>query len=315
MRYNKQETFSKIGKTGQELITSSTITILGIGALGTNTLNLLARAGVGKIKIIDRDVVELSNLQRQTLFSEEDIDKPKVYAAKEKINKINSKVKIETYLTDLDYENVEILKSGLILDCTDNIYTRFLINEYSRKNNIPWIYASVIGSKGMVMNVTEKTPCFNCIIKEPNEPLDTCDSSGVIGSAASAIASIQATEAIKILTKQDYCRELIHYDLWKNKINRIKVNKNKYCKTCNKVYEYLEGKKKKLIKICGSCNYQIEIKKDMNLVFAKLSSLRDVKPENECLILENAIIFKSGRALVKAENENKAKAILDGYLG
>ena len=314
MRYEKQEIF--IGREGQEKIIQASITIVGIGALGTNVLDILARAGAGKIKIIDRDVVELSNLHRQALFTENDVGKPKVYSAKEKINGINSDVIVESYLADLDYDNVDLLKSDLILDCTDNIYTRFLINEYAKKNNIPWIYSAVIGSKGMVMNITNESACLNCILKEPDEPLDTCDSLGVIGSIVKVIAGIQATEALKILTCNIYNKNLIRIDLWNNEIYFIKVDKRKECKVCNGIYEYINGNKKNnVIKICGSSNYQIKIYKNMDLIFEKLSNDYKIKNNEEFLVLENVVIFKSGRALIKAESLDGAKKILDGYLG
>lgn len=317
MRYIRQEIFSKIGTKNQELLKDSTVTIVGIGALGTTVLDILSRAGIGKIKIIDRDIIELNNLQRQTLFNEEDLGKPKVVVAKEKIAQINSDIAIEIHLADLDYDNLDIIKSDLILDCTDNMYTRFLINDYSRKNNIPWIYASVIGSKGMTMNITKETPCLSCLLKEPTEPLDTCDTLGILNTTPLALAAIQVTEAIKILTKQDYNKKLIHYDLWNNEINKIKTKKSKRCKTCNGNYEYLDGKKaQSTIKICGSCNFQIKIDNmNMDEVFDKLSKLNNIQTTDECLILNDIILFKSGRALVKAKSKEKAKSILAKYLG
>src|SRR3989344_6144836 len=132
MRYDRQIKFDKFGKKGQLLISQATVALVGIGALGSHVLDILARAGVGNIKIIDRDIVELHNLQRQALFDEFDIGKPKALAAYEKIRKINSEIKIEYFIADLDYENLNLLKSDLILDCTDNIYTRFLINDYKK---------------------------------------------------------------------------------------------------------------------------------------------------------------------------------------
>ncbi len=309
--------FSKIGKEKQEILRNSVITIVGIGAIGTASLDMLARAGVGKIKIIDRDIVELNNLQRQTLFTEDDLGKPKVKVAEEKITQINSEISIEPHLVDLDYDNLEILKSDIILDCTDNMYTRFLINDYSRKNNTPWIYASVIGSKGMIINITKDTPCFSCIFEEPTEALDTCDTAGILNTTPHALAAIQATEAIKMLTNQDYSRDLIHYDIWANEVTKIKIKKNNECNTCKGNYDYLDGKKaKNTIKICGSCNYQIKIDNlDMNEVFNKLSKLNNIRTTDECLILNDVILFKSGRALIKAKSKEKAKAILAKYLG
>jgi len=317
MRYNRQEALDIIGKNNQLLLKQSSVAIVGVGAIGTVVLDILSRAGIGKIKIIDRDIIELNNLQRQTLFNEEDLGKPKALVAKEKTNLINSEIEIEANVLDLDYDNIEILKSDLILDCTDNLYTRFLLNDYSRKNNIPWIYASVIKSKGMTMNITKDTPCFSCVFDEPKESLETCDTAGVINTIPHAIAAIQVTEAIKILTKQDYNKEIIYYDLWKNEINKIKINKSEKCKTCKGIYEFLEGKKsKRIIKICGSCNYQIKIDPiNINKIYEKLDKINNIKTTEDCIILEDIILFKSGRALVKAKTKEQAKAIVDRYLG
>lgn len=317
MRYSRQEVLENLGKERQQLLLESKISIVGVGALGTTLLEILARAGVGRIKLIDRDIVEMVNLQRQSLFSEDDILKPKAVVAKEKINAINSDVEVEQHVEDLDYDNADIMKSDLILDCTDNIYTRFLINDFSRKKNIPWIYASVIKSKGMTMNITGKTPCFSCVFNEPTEPLETCDTSGILNTVPHAIAAIQATEAIKILTKQDYSKDLVHYDIWAGKINRIKIKKSKDCRPCNGIYEYLEGKKSRdIVKICGSCNYQIKLNKEnMKTIFKKLNQLDSIRPSEECLILKDIILFRSGRALVKADSKEKAKAVVDKYFG
>lgn len=315
MRYNRQEIL--IGNSNQEILKNSQVTIVGIGALGTIVLDILARAGIGKIKIIDRDIIELNNLQRQILFNEEDLAKSKALVAKEKINIINSEIEIEAYVADLDFDNIHLVKSDLILDCTDNIYTRFLINDFSRKNDIPWIYASVIKSKGMTINITNETPCFSCVFKEPTESLDTCDTAGILNTLPHALAAIQATEAIKILTKQEYNKDLIHYDLWKNELTKVKVNKLKGCKPCNNIFEYLDGKKSKgTIKVCGSCNYQIKLDNiDMENLFDKLSNVNNIKVTDECLILNDIIIFKSGRALVRAKTKEQAKTILDRYVG
>ena len=317
MRYNRQEILKNIGEKGQVKLTEASVVILGVGALGTVVLDILARAGIGKIKLIDRDVIELNNLQRQTLFTEEDLGKPKAIVAKEKINLVNSEVEILAHVLDLDYENVDLLKEDLILDCTDNIYTRFLVNEYSRKNNIPWIYAAIIETKGMTMNITEKTPCFSCIFKEPEEPLDTCDTAGVLNTLPHALAAIQATEAIKILTNQEYSRELINYDLWENNLKKIKIKKSENCKVCQGHYEYLKGKKSKgIIKVCGSGNYQVKINKEhMDKIFEKLKFVTNIKTTDECIILKEMALFKSGRALVKAKTKEQAKAIVDRYLG
>ena len=167
------------------------------------------------------------------------------------------------------------------------------------------------------MNVTSETPCFSCIFKEPGQPLDTCDTEGILNTVPHALAAIQATEAIKILTDQDYSKELIHYNLWNNEITKVKVKKSNECTVCNGKYKYLEGKKSRgVIKICGSCYYQIKIENvNMLDLFNKLNKLNSIKTTEDCLILPNVIFFKSGRALVKAKTKEKAKAIVDRYLG
>src|SRR3989338_4173756 len=146
MRYLRQIVFEKIGPKRQEILNKSKVVVVGLGALGSIAAELLARAGIGKIVLIDRDFVELSNLQRQSLYDEGDIDKPKVVVAKDKLSKINAYIDISSHFVDLEYDNVDILKSDMILDCTDNFYTRFVINDYAIKNNTPWIYAAVIGT-------------------------------------------------------------------------------------------------------------------------------------------------------------------------
>jgi adenylyltransferase/sulfurtransferase len=317
MRYKKQEQFVKIGVKNQDKIRNAHVTVVGIGALGSVVLDMLARAGIGRIKVIDRDIVEISNLQRQSLFSEEDLGKPKVSVAKDKITAINSEINLEVNLVDLDFDNISLLNSDLIIDCTDNMYTRFLINEYAKKNNIPWIYGSVIGSKGMTMTITKNSPCFACIFNEPNTALETCDTAGIINTTPHALAAIQVTEAIKLITEQDHNQDLIYYELWNHKIEKFKINNKKDCKVCNGIYNYLDGKKSRgTVKVCGSCNYQIKLDNiDMDSLFSKLSQLSNIQTTEDCLILNDVILFKSGRALVRAKTKEKARAILDKYLG
>jgi len=315
MRYIRQVIFEKIGIEKQKLLEKSNICIVGVGALGTLVSVLLARAGVKKLILIDRDIVELSNLQRQGLFNEDDINKLKVLAAKEKLERINSCVKIEAYCVDLDYENIDLIKSDLIIDCSDNFETRFLINDYCLKENIPWIYGSVIGSYGMTLNIIpKKTPCFRCVFKEPTKLLGTCETEGIINTIPHSIAAMQVTEAIKILTKQPYNKELIYYDIWKNKITKTKVKKLAGCPACNKNYEYLEGKSKDIVKLCSSTTYQIKGKFDFNELKKRFEKIDDVKETEHCLYFKELIIFKD-RVLIKADSKDKAKILYDKYLG
>src|SRR3989338_2556602 len=177
MRYSRQEIFPEIGKKGQQKLGKSSVAVIGLGALGSVSADLLARAGIGKLILIDRDVVEFSNLQRQSLFDETDIGKPKAVAAFEKLKKINSEVKVEFIIDDLNFENTnkDLKNISLILDCTDNLETRFLINDFSVKNKVPFIYASAVASKGYIFDIIPgRTACLRCFLKEA-EHLDTCE--------------------------------------------------------------------------------------------------------------------------------------------
>ena len=317
MRYIRQVIFEKIGAEKQKLLEKSSVAVVGIGALGTVVSELLTRSGVKKLILIDRDVVELSNLQRQALFNEADVDKLKVFAAKEKLEKINSNVKIEAHCVDLDCENINLIKSDLVIDCTDNFETRFLINDFCLKENIPWIYGAVIGSHGMTLNIFhKKTPCFRCVFKEPTKLLGTCDTEGIINTIPHVIAGIQVTEAIKILTKQAYNKELIYYDLWKNKITKTNVKKLNNCPSCNGNYEYLEDKEQDIVKMCGSNTYQIKGRNlELNELFKRFEKLDKINFNENALFFKNLIVFRDGRVLVKTNSKEQAKALYDKYLG
>lgn len=310
MRYEKQILLKEIEKKGHEKLRKSTIAVIGIGALGSNSASLLARAGINLV-LVDRDVVELDNLQRQNLFSENDIGKEKALAAEEYLNKINSEINIDSYVADLYYRNINILdKADLILDCTDNLETRFLINEYCLKNKKPWIYSGILGTRGMMLSFNNEY-CFNCIFKETTENLETCDTIGVLNSVASLISSIQVTEAIKILLNRNNTKELIVVDVWSNELKKIKVNKNKNCLTCKGNYYYSNGKKgASIVKLCGRNAYQIKGKRiDIDRIKNFLYKGR------YSVTTRDFIAFNDGRVILKADSEGKAKIIYHRYFG
>lgn len=313
MRYNKQVLLKDIGIKGQKLLSKSTIAIIGLGALGSNSSSLAARAGINLV-LIDRDIIELDNLQRQNLFSEKDIGKSKSLQAKKLLQEINSEIKIEAYLEDLNYKNIDKLKDvDLILDCTDNLETRFLINEFCIKNKIPWIYSSVLGTRGCLLNIVPGSFCFNCVFREPDENLETCDTIGVLNTIANLISSMQFNEAIKMLTNKNHSKKLIYYDIWKQEIKKIRVNKNPNCKTCNGDLIYLTGKKgNKIIKMCGRSSYQIT-GKNINLDNLNIKNVK-YKDQNN-MITDDFIAFKDGRVIVKAQDEKRAKIIYSKYFG
>ena len=192
MRFKKQEVF--IGKRAQKHIEKAHVTIIGCGALGSVAAELLARAGVRKLTLIDRDLVDLSNLQRQSLYTEADIGKLKALALANHLKKINVLLQIEAFAIDLESDNSEVLKADLVLDGTDNFYTRFLINDFCKKEDIPWVFASATGASGFVFPMTKESPCFNCIFKEPSIPLGSCDTEGILNTIVHSIASFQVTE-------------------------------------------------------------------------------------------------------------------------
>ncbi|MBI2542135.1 ThiF family adenylyltransferase [Candidatus Woesearchaeota archaeon] len=328
MRYARQEIFKEIGKKGQQKLRKSSVAVVGLGALGSNSAELLARAGIGKLILIDRDIVELSNLQRQRLFGENDVGKPKALAARERLSKISSDVKIKFFVDDLNFENIGKIfnlkneKIGLILDCTDNLETRFLINDFSIKNEIQFIYSSAVESKGYLFNaIPGKTACLRCFLHEA-AGLDTCDTVGVLNTITGLISSTQANEAIKILLNKNHEKNLLFFDIWKNELIKIKIEKNKSCICCAKHnFEYLSGKKSsRIIKLCGDSIFQIKAKnidkKQFNELKNKLKKIGKVADFGHCINFENKLtIFSDGRTLVKAKNEKMAKSFYSKFVG
>jgi molybdopterin/thiamine biosynthesis adenylyltransferase len=242
-RYSRQIILQNIGEEGQEKLLNSSVAIVGCGALGTVAANNLARAGVGKISIIDRDFVELNNLQRQMLFDENDIGEPKAVAAAEKIASINSDIEIHPIIKDVNYTNIEEILNGvdLVIDGTDNIQTRMLINDVCVKNRIPWIYTGAIGTSGMSMNILPDKACIRCLY--PGIPkagsLPTCDTMGVLNTITVIMGSIETTEAIKILLGfydeiDSTNSNLLVYDTWNHSFDSIMVKKNEKCECCGR---------------------------------------------------------------------------------
>ncbi len=227
-RYSRQVLFREIGVEGQQKIAAARIAIVGCGATGSILASLLARAGAGTIRIIDRDFVESSNLQRQSLFDEQDAAQsvPKAIAATRKILTFNSGITVEPLVSDLTPANINELLSGmdLILDGTDNFETRYLINDHSIKNLVPWIYTAVVGSYGATLNISPgSSACLACLFpKTPVGALETCETAGVLNSAVGVIASIAATEAIKFMVgaQNRIRRTLLSIDVWNERTRR-----------------------------------------------------------------------------------------------
>lgn len=332
-RYARQMLFNPIGEEGQSKLAKSSILIVGSGALGGVIANQLVRAGVGNIKIIDRDYVEISNLQRQFLFDEEDVkmSKPKAIAAKEKLVAINSDVNIEAIVGNVSSENIEELIEGVdvVLDGTDNFSTRFLLNDICFKRNIPYSYGGVVSSRGMTaFFIPEQTPCLRCVIKEGAGDGQTCDTVGIISPIVDMISSFQVTETLKYLTgNYDHLRGTLKtIDVWFNQHYDIKLTKpNTECLTCqqHKFPALQKNMQDAETVLCGRNTIQIHKKSTMNLSqwYDRLIKVAEVIKTpfllkaklNEKIML---VIFSDGRVLVQGtEDMIEARTLYDRYIG
>lgn len=315
-KYSRQILLNEIGKEGQEILQGKTVAIVGIGALGTVAAELLARAGVGSLILIDRDIVEESNLQRQTLFEEKDIGKSKATAAEKRIKDINSTIKTEIHAIHLNPQNIRILQdSNLILDCTDNFQTRFLINDYCRKENKPWIHAAAIKTSGYVMPVFPDGACLQCFLTESSQ--ETCDTVGVLNTITVSIASLQATLALKILLGKEVEPILYHYDIWNQNFKKLNIKNKENCLTCSGNYFHLEKKEtSKYIRFCSTGKYQV-LGPEVNLqeVKERWEKIGEVVQDDISLQFQNITIFNDGRALISANSIEEAEVVYSKLVG
>ncbi|NUO07933.1 MAG: ThiF family adenylyltransferase [Candidatus Brocadia sp.] len=337
-RYARQELFYGIGRQGQKLLQEKTAVLVGCGALGCTSANLLVRAGLKRLRIVDRDYIEESNLQRQSLFDEEDIHKnlPKAIAAQRKLQKVNSHIQIESVIADLNPSNIEtlLINAHIVVDGTDNFETRFLINDYCVKNGIPWIYGACIGSTGLTMNIIpSKTPCLRCMLEEipPFGTTGTCDTEGIIAPIASMIASVQAAEALKILTDNfdTLSKGLLKVDLWRNEIKKLQVDDIKEkanCMTCKQhQYEFLSNDAYSMTtSLCGRNAVQIlhpnGSKLDLATLASRLKKAGDVSFNSFLLRAKidkyELTVFPDGRSIISGTNDaSVAKGLYSKYIG
>src|SRR3989344_8878036 len=315
-RYSRQILLNEIGKEGQEILQNKKVAIVGVGALGTVAAELLARAGVSSLILIDRDIVEESNLQRQTLFDEKDIGKNKTTAAEKRIREINSNARVETFSVHLNPENIHLLQSAdLILDCTDNLQTRFLINDYCKKERKPWIYAAAIKTSGYVMPIFPDGTCLQCFLSESSQ--ETCDTVGVLNTITFSIASLQATLALKILLGKEVKPTLHHFDIWNQQLKKLKIKKKENCPTCTGNYSHLERKEtSKYIRFCSTGKYQVlGPKADLQEIKARWEKVGSVIEDNSSLQFQNITLFNDGRALINAQSVEEAEAIYSRLVG
>lgn len=332
-RYSRQVLFSGIGEEGQTRLAAVRVALVGCGATGSAMASLLARSGVGTLRVIDRDYVEPSNLQRQTLFDESDAAEslPKAIAAARRIAAFNSGIVVEPHAVDLVPANIGSLLAGsqLILDGTDNFETRYLLNDYAVKQSVPWIYAAAVGSYGLSMNVIpSETACLACMFPEPpSGSFETCETAGILNSAVNLVASIAAAEAVKFLVgaRDKIRRTLISFDVWSNEHAEVAASKPRAgCRACGEHdFVHLRGEGRPHITLCGRNSVQIHERHrpiDFKEIGVRLTQLGTVRHNDFVLKFWHEpyemTLFPDGRAIIKGTSDTAvARSLYARYVG
>jgi len=335
-RYSRQILFSGIGKQGQELLSQSRAVIIGCGALGSAQAEALARAGVGTLRLVDRDFVEASNLQRQTMFTEADAQDrlPKVIACANHIAQINSEIVTEPEIVDVNHSNIErlIADCDVVLDGTDNFATRYLINDACVKHEQAWIYGAAVGSYGVSMTIRpHATPCLRCVFEEapPAASAPTCDTAGVIMPIISIVAAVQVSEAMKLLTAQTDALHgsLMQFDVWRNEWRRISLGPPAPdCPTCGlNRFETLEAESGEFAAVlCGRDAVQISpshpTRVDLPALTERLRGSGEVKANEYLLRFKTEgyelTVFQDARAIIRGANDvATARTLYAKYIG
>ncbi len=330
-RYSRQVLFKEIGAEGQKKLAQSRVVIVGCGATGSALASLLARSGIGTLRILDRDYVETSNLQRQSLFDENDAREsvPKAIAAARQIARFNSQIAVEPHVADLTPANVDSLLGGcdLILDGTDNFETRYLINDYAVKNSVAWIYAAAVGSYAVTMNILPgESACLACIFPEsPRGTIETCETAGILNSAVNLVASIAATEALKFLVgaRSKMRRTLLSWDVWTNEQAEMATSPQVGCRACRGDFTHLAGEGRPHITLCGRNSVQIH-ERQRPVDFAELSTR--LQPHGNVRHNEFVLkfwhepyemtLFPDGRAIIKGTTDTAiARSLYARFVG
>ncbi len=340
-RYSRQILFAEIGEEGQERLRQSSAAIIGCGALGTALANLLVRAGIGRLRIVDRDFVEPSNLQRQTLFEESDANAalPKAAAAEKRLTAINSDVRVEGLVADLSPDNLDECLGGfpLLLDGTDNFETRLLVNDYAVRHGVPWVYAAVVSSYGVTMPIRPgESACLACLTEGSASSQDgaaatrlepTCDTIGVLGAAAGVIASLEGASAMKLLLGKSKPADdrLVSCDVWSGRFQSIRVARRADCRACGRrEFSYLEGEAQPHLTMCGRDSVQIHERRrhlDLAELGRQLTAGGHPVRQNEFLLKLGVppyelTVFADGRAIIKGTRDLAvARSLYARYIG
>lgn len=333
LRYSRQLVFSGLGEAGQQRLMRSRVAIVGCGALGSFQAEALARAGVGYLRLIDRDYVEWSNLQRQWLYEESDAEEglPKAVAAARRLARVNSSVAVEPAVRDLTAENVSGLLGGvdLILDGTDNFETRYLINDFAVKEHVPWIYGAAVASYGLTMPVVPgRTACLKCLYPEPPSGAQpTCETAGVLNAVTAAVAAIQAGDALKILAGKanELARRITMLDVWTGRIRQVEQpGPVAGCMACGeRRFLHLQETPRRPVSLCGRNAVQVHERErplDLEELKARLAPLGEVRANEFALRFTippyEMTIFPDGRAIIKGTADTGvARSLYARYVG
>ena len=333
-KYSRQMLFAGIGREGQQHLLSASAAIVGCGAIGAAAANLLVRAGVGRLRILDRDFVEPSNLQRQILFDESDARDalPKAVAAERKLRSLNADVQVEGIVADVNQRNIREHLAGfpVILDGTDNFETRFLLNDFAVESGVPWIYAAAVSSYGVTMTIRPgRTACLACLMDAGAAigAEETCDTIGVLGPIVNLIASLEATEALKVLTGNEGLLHgrLLSCDVWSGRFQSIQPERNPRCRACGqREFIYLEGQAQPHITMCGRDSVQIHERRrtlDLHALQQRLAAtIPGVRQNGFLLRFQLApyemTVFSDGRAILKGTKDPAvARSLYAKYIG
>jgi molybdopterin/thiamine biosynthesis adenylyltransferase len=334
-RYSRQELFAGLGPQGQARLGASRVVVVGVGALGSALAEMMARAGVGALRVVDRDFVEPSNLQRQSLFDEEDAARalPKAVAAAARLGRINSEVEVDGRVADLAADTAPALLEGadLVLDGTDNFETRFVLNDLCVRDGRPWVYGACVGAYGLALAVRPgTTPCLRCLLQERPEPGSgpTCDTAGVVAPIVHVIAGIQAAEALKLLAgrTEDLLPGLVTVDLWQGRFDVLDLARTApSCPACTeRRFEFLEAPAVGAATLCGRDAVQLRApagtRLDLRALAARLGAVGEVAANDHLVRLRapeaELVVFGDGRAIVKGVAEPAAaRSIYARYVG
>ena len=330
-RYHRQTILPEIGTAGRDRLRDAAALVIGVGALGTVSSDLLCRAGVGRIILVDRDVVDLTNLQRQTLYGEADVGQPKAVAAAERLKAINGDIAIEPRAIDLTGDNVASLVDGVtvVIDGLDNAQTRYLLNDACVKVGVPWLYGAAVGTEGRTMGVLPSTTaCLRCVFPEPPPAgeLDTCDTRGILAPAAGIVGNRQAAAAIRLITVGTVVPGLVAFDVWHDTHRHLTVDRDPDCPCCGgRRFDFLDQMPEPVVSLCGRDAVQVRVGRRLDLKslatrWDHVAGDRRVTPFMAKLSPASEPVrltaFPDGRVLVQGTQDGSvARSIVDRYVG